>query len=132
MQSLPFKDKHFALFFECLTEFFKFWLVVYRLIHKFLDVKSLNAVKSPSARIHVVKPFSLCIRISGDLWYLEIGHEYDISLVVTDADSNTIYIPEVAYQSCILPCKVLFLTSSFYIYLLVIYLTECHFRKYYF
>ncbi|CAG9540870.1 unnamed protein product [Cercopithifilaria johnstoni] len=60
------------------------------------NVKSLSALKPPSARIHVVEPSSLYIKISGDLWYLEIGHEYDISFVVTDADNNVIYIPENA------------------------------------
>uniref|UniRef100_A0A1I7W2P4 Nuclear pore complex protein 12 n=1 Tax=Loa loa TaxID=7209 RepID=A0A1I7W2P4_LOALO len=67
------------------------------------NVKSLNALKPPSARIHVVEPSSLYIRISGDLWYLEIGHEYDISFVVTDADSNTIYIPENAVFESVIP-----------------------------
>ncbi|VIO88385.1 conserved hypothetical protein [Brugia malayi] len=60
------------------------------------NVKSLNFLKPPSARIHVVEPSSLYIRISGDLWYLEIGREYDISFVVADADNNVIYIPENA------------------------------------
>ncbi|VDM16620.1 unnamed protein product [Wuchereria bancrofti] len=58
------------------------------------DIKSLNALKPPSARIHVVEPSSLYIRISGYLWYLEIGREYNISFVVTGADNNVIYIPE--------------------------------------
>lgn len=61
-------------------------------------MKSLNAPKPPSARIHVVEPSSLYIKISGDLWYLEIGREYDISFVVTDTDNNIIYIPEVVYK----------------------------------
>ncbi|VBB31772.1 unnamed protein product [Acanthocheilonema viteae] len=60
------------------------------------NVKSLNALKPPSARIHVVEPSSLYIKISGDLWYLEVGQEYDISFVVTDADNNVLYIPENA------------------------------------
>uniref|UniRef100_A0A915PVL8 BIG2 domain-containing protein n=1 Tax=Setaria digitata TaxID=48799 RepID=A0A915PVL8_9BILA len=56
----------------------------------------LSTLKPPSARIHVVEPSSLYIRITGDLWYLEIGHDYDISIIVTDADNNIMYIPENA------------------------------------
>uniref|UniRef100_A0A8R1XTR6 BIG2 domain-containing protein n=1 Tax=Onchocerca volvulus TaxID=6282 RepID=A0A8R1XTR6_ONCVO len=66
------------------------------------NVKLLNALKPPSARIHVVEPSSLHIKISGNSLYLEIGHEYDISFVVTDADNNVMYIPENAiFESAI-------------------------------
>uniref|UniRef100_A0AAF5Q2G8 Nuclear pore membrane glycoprotein 210 n=1 Tax=Wuchereria bancrofti TaxID=6293 RepID=A0AAF5Q2G8_WUCBA len=40
-----------------------------------------------------IKDVETC-SISGYLWYLEIGREYNISFVVTGADNNVIYIPE--------------------------------------
>ncbi|MCP9263383.1 BMA-NPP-12 [Dirofilaria immitis] len=66
------------------------------------NIKLLSTLKPPTARIHVVEPSSLYIKISGNSWYLEVGHEYDISFVVNDADNNVMYIPENAiFESAI-------------------------------
>ncbi|VDM96812.1 unnamed protein product [Thelazia callipaeda] len=58
------------------------------------NVKSSNTLKPPSARIHVVEPMSLSIKISGDSWYLEKGREYQIFFVIVDDSNHILHVPE--------------------------------------
>ncbi|VDD91011.1 unnamed protein product [Enterobius vermicularis] len=69
----------------------------------FLATWANVALKPPSVHIYVVEPLTILFAISGEVWFLEVGRRYTITVQAYDLKDNSLFIADNAVFNTKIP-----------------------------